>query len=129
MGEGHRRVQRLVRVALLLALVCSVVPPPAPAAAQAARARVVFDVPPHRAAPIGRVASGGAIEVEVPFHTTADVDEPRVTVWSRGVTVAPLALPAGPVPGFAPRLIRLRVGAPARIPPGPYPVSVQVADR
>src|SRR5687767_519090 len=113
----------------MLALLASMVPA-GPAEAQSRqRPRVIFDLPPDRVVRIGRVGQGFTLDLDVPFHTTGDLRSPQVTVWSRGVITGVVSGPIGPVTAFSPSLIVVRATAPPRVPPGPYSVSIQVADR
>src|SRR5207253_1772784 len=72
---------------------------------------------------------GQSLALSIPLHTTGDLKGPTFTLWSRGVTVAPIRTNIGDLPGFTASSIGIRITAPARIPPGLYPVTVQVRDQ
>jgi hypothetical protein len=121
-------VVRAIVVALLLALAAAPVAAEEPPAGP--RPRIIWDVPPDRVIRIATLAPGASVQVAVPFHTTGDLENATVTVWSRGVlaeVVGPREL--GAVPAFTPRQVNVRLPAPSRIPPGPYGMSVQIEDR
>src|SRR5262249_16042346 len=90
------------------------------------RAKVIFDWPPNR---IEKVVSGQSLALSIPLHTTGDLKGPTFTLWSRGVTVASIRTDIGDLASFSAASISIRVTAPARIPPGLYPVTVQVRDQ
>jgi hypothetical protein len=121
-------VVRAIVVGLLLALAA------APVAAQESpartRPRIIWDVPPDRVVRIATVGPGQSVQVDVPFHTTGDLENATVVIWSRGIVagvVGPREL--GAVLAFTPRQVHVRIDAPGRIPPGPYSMTVQIEDR
>ena len=120
-------VDRLLRVAILIGILWSLVPPfAASAQAQATgRPRIIFDNPTTRSKVI---VSGQTLDLVVPFHTTGDIRNPLLTVWSRGVTVTLLNSNVGDLAAFTSASVTIRVTAPARILSGLYSIRMQVRD-